>query len=105
MVELRRVEAVTPAMEIERRLLQVLCQGTPPGSVRAAARASLRDYRWCDPVHQVIFEIILSLPVDSAELTRNQLPARLTRRGFPDVEIDDLFRPHGLSELEAEGLI
>lgn len=94
-----------PVIALERRVLQVLCQDTPQGSVQPAARASLRGYRWRDPVHQIIFEIVLSLPAGSAEVTRSQLPVRLTRRGFPDVEIDHLFRPHGLSRLEAERLI
>jgi len=89
----------------ERRVLRTLCQGTPRGSVRATARDLLRTYRWREPLHHVIFEVILSIPTEVPEVIRTQLPARLTRRGFPDVEIEDLFKPHGLSKEEAEHLI
>ena len=86
-------------------MLQALCQGTPQGSVRATARDMLRTYRWREPLHHVIFEVVLSIPTEAPEVIRDQLPARLTRRGFPDVDIEDLFKPHGLSKEEAEHLI
>ena len=93
-------------LDAERRVLQVLCQGTQQGSLLELARTSLRAYRWRDPVHQAIFEIVLSLPADAtAQALRDLLPARLTRRGFPDFAIDDVFQPHGLSKPEAERLI
>ena len=86
-------------------MLQALCQGTPQGSVRATARDLLRTYRWGEPLHHVMFEVILGIPTEVPEVIRTQLPARLTRRGFPDVDIEDLFKPHGLSKEEAERLI
>lgn len=107
MVELREHSSVTGTsrLDAERRVLQVLCQGTPQGPVVDQARASLGGYRWSDPVHQVIFEIVLGLPPDATQAIRDLLPARLTRRGFPDFAIDDLFRPHGLTKAEAVRLI
>ena len=92
-------------LDAERRVLQVLCQGTPQGPLRDLARTSLRAYRWRDPVHQAIFEIFLSLPADATAALPDLLPARLTRRGFPDFSIEDLFQPHGVSRAEAERLI
>lgn len=62
----------------------------------------LRGYRWRELVHQVIFDIVLSIPSEIPGVIRSQLPARLTRRGFPDVEIDDLFQPHGMSKKDIE---
>lgn len=91
-------------LDAERRVLQVLCQGAPDGPL-AGARTSLRGYRWRDPVHQAIFEIVLSLPPSPPDLVRDLLPSRLTRRGFPDFAVQELFQPHGLSEREVEGLI
>ena len=93
------------SVEVERSVLRTLCQGTPQGSVRATARDILRTYRWREPLHHVIFEVVLSIPTEVPEVIRAQLPARLTRRGFPDVDIEDLFKPHGLSKEEAEHLI
>ena len=89
----------------ERRVLQALCQGTPQGFVRATAKDILRTYRWREPLHHVIFEVVLSIPTEIPEVIRTQLPARLTRRGFPDVDIEDFFEPHGLAKEEAERLI
>jgi len=89
----------------ERRVLRALCQGTPQGSVRATARDILRAYRWREPLHQVVFEVVLGIPTEAPEVVRTQLPARLTRKGFPDVDIEDFFMPHGLSKEEAERLI
>jgi len=95
----------THILEVERRVLGALCQGTPQGSVRATARNILRSYRWREPLHEVIFDVVLSIPTEAPEVIREQLPARLTRRGFPDVDIEDFFKPHGLSKEEAERLI
>jgi hypothetical protein len=92
-------------LEVERRVLRALCQGTPQGSVRATAKDILRTYPWREPLHQVVFEVVLSIPTEAPEIIREQLPARLTRKGFPDVDIEDFLKPHGLSKEEAEHLI
>lgn len=92
-------------IEAERRVLQALCQATPQGSVRATARAVLAGYPWREPVHQVIFDVLMALPTEIPDVVRSQLPARLTRRGFPDVDIDAFFQPHAMSKQEAERLL
>jgi len=92
-------------LEVERQVLRALCQGTPQGSVRATARDILRTYRWREPLHQIVFEVVLGIPTEAPEVIREQLPARLTRKGFPDVDIEGFFKPHGLSKEEAERLI
>lgn len=88
---------------IERITLQALSQ---ENGLREFAREVLRNYRWRDPVHQVIFEILIALPRSSAPaVLREQLPVRLTRRGFPDVTYEDLFQPLDVSIEEAESLM
>ena len=89
----------------ERLVLSALCQGTPQGPVRESARGILAHYRWREPLHQLVYQVLLAMPFDSPELARRQLPARLTRAGFPDVEVDDLFRPQSLSKTAAEELM
>jgi len=89
----------------ERLVLRALCQGTPQGPVRESGRRILAGYRWLEPLHRIIYEVLLAMPFDSPELARQQLPARLTRAGFPDVEVEGLFRPHALSHREAEELM
>jgi hypothetical protein len=92
-------------VETERRVLQALCQGTPQGSVRETAKRLLQSYRWRDAVHQVIFEVIVLIPSEDFQVLRDQLPIRVTRRGFPDVPWKEFFNPHTLSKDEVERLI
>ncbi len=92
-------------LESERLVLRALCQGALEGPVRSLARRYLASYQWLEPVHQVIFEIVMSLPTDSPQLIREQLPARLTRRGFPDADVDPMLRGPLLSRSEAEQLM
>lgn len=94
-----------PIIQTERRVLQALCGGTPQGSVREAAGLILKDYRWREPLHQAMFNILVSLQTDIPEVIRDHLPARLTRWGYPDVATDVFFQPHSLSKEEAEHLM
>ena len=95
-------DAVIPA---ERQVLRALCQGTPQGSVREIAKHILKDYRWRGPLNDVLFETLASLETDSPEVLRAQLPAVLTRRGFPDVPWEDFFAPHRLTKEDSEKLM
>jgi hypothetical protein len=92
-------------VQTERRVLEVLCQGTAEGSVRETARRHLRDYHWREPLHQVVFEVLMAMPGEAPALVRDQLPARLTRKGFPDVDWEQFFEPHSSSLEEAEALM
>lgn len=89
----------------ERLLLSALAQGTREGSVREPARAKLAGYRWREPEHAVIFECLMALPSADPAAVREQLPALLTRRGFPDVGFADLFAPLELSREVFERLV
>ncbi len=90
---------------MELRVLQALCQGTPQGSIREETRRLLHSYSWQDQLYQVIYEALLSIPSESPEMIRSQLPARMTRRGFPDFEIEALFTPHARSKAEIEKIM
>ena len=81
--------AESPAA-LERRVLKAVCQGAGDGSVRTLARSLLARYRWRDPVHAAVFDIAMSVPLNPAVL-KEQLPARLTRQGFPDFDVAALF--------------
>ena len=91
-------------VKIERLVLRALCTGTPQGPVRKTARRLLRNYSWREPVHRVIFEALECIPSDLPEDIRSRLPARLTLKGYPAVDFEDLFQPHSLSKEEAERL-
>src|SRR5579863_10359057 len=96
------------ARKLERQVLRALCAGVPAGSsgsLPGRVRELVSGYRWHDPVHQTLFEILGSLPGASPQVIREQLPARLARKGFPDVAVDEFFRPLTLSNRQVEELI
>jgi len=72
--------------------------------VRESAERLLGAYSWREAVHREVFEALLSIPSNSPEDIRNRLPARLTLKGYPDIDFEDLFQPHSLSKEEAERL-
>lgn len=78
-------------VDLERRVLAILCQSGGEAAVRGQARQLLANYRWSDAAHQAVFEIVMSFPGPSCQALRDQLPARLTRRGFPDFDFQGLF--------------
>jgi hypothetical protein len=92
-------------IQTERRVLQALHHGTPQEPVEEAARLTLKDYRWREPSHGVIFEILIGIPGGAPEVIREQLPARLTRKGFPDVDWENILKPQALSKNEVEQLM
>jgi hypothetical protein len=87
---------------LERQVLAALCAGTREGSVREMARKHLAAYAWSEAAHQTIFEIVMGFPSAGEAALRDQLPARLTRRGFPDFDFDDLFACPQPSDAQAE---
>ena len=94
-------EAALP--DLERRVLRILCSGKE--EAHELARRGLAGYRWRDPTHEAIFEAIMSFPSASSQTLREQLPARLTRRGFPDFDFESLFESSGFAAGEFEQLI
>jgi hypothetical protein len=90
---------------IERKVLCSICQGALEGSLRELARATLRNYTWQNTAHQVIFEVLTAIPSESPDVIRAQLPSRLTRLGFPDLDWEWLFAAPRLPKPEVEGLI
>jgi len=89
-------------IQLERRVLAALYAGTRKGSIREAARARLASYAWSDGAHQAVFEIVMAFPSASPDALRDQLPARLTRRGFPDFDFAALFEAPEIAPAEAE---
>lgn len=93
--------SVPPLVDTERQVLRALYQRGPDSRANLHA---LRAYRWSEPVHQVIFDLLADLQGANPELIREQLPARLTRRGFPDFDLA-WFRPLAVREKEIAQLI
>ena len=60
--------------------------------------------KFLEPLQRVLFEEIRALgPVDARQLLQ-LLPARVTNRGFPDFDLDDLLTPKLVSERDIEKL-
>jgi hypothetical protein len=72
----------------ERKILRALCAGELASDERARALANLASYRFHDPHHQILFDVLREIPQATPALLRERLPALLTRRGFPDFDIE-----------------
>ncbi len=92
-----------PPAQMEKRVLGALCGMDRRDSLRQAARVMLSSYRWAEPMHEIIFEAILSLPTAGRDALSRELPAWLTRRGFPDFDLQGL--SHAVSAREARDLM
>jgi hypothetical protein len=92
-------------IDAERRLLQALCQESRKASALKLARSALADYRWCEPVHEIIFRFVVTQPEAATIPLRDLLPGLLTRKGFPDVELEEFFRAASISETKLADLI
>ncbi len=85
----------------ERQVLQALCHGA---SGNGKVLDSLRGYRWGEPLHQALFDLLNDMRGAEPELIRDQLPARLTRRGLPDFDLAQWFQPQPLARDEIDRL-
>ena len=92
-------------VELEKQVLRVLCAGTSQGSVKESLIPLLRSYRWHDQLHEVIFKALAAIPSDDPFILRQLLPSKLTRMGSPDVEWEEFFAPHPLSNEESLALV
>jgi hypothetical protein len=77
--------------DLELVVLRAFCQGTIVGPARERGHRMLESYTWREPIHQALFEIIVSVPQHKLQSLPDLLPARLTRRGFPDFNFHELF--------------
>jgi|SRR5579859_4149162 len=92
-------------IDTERRILRTLCQESCQTPSRESARSALADYRWREPVHEIIFRFAVTQPEEAAIPLRDQLPGLLTRKGFPDVDWESFFQPPSISETKFADLI
>lgn len=81
-----RTETSTTARE--REVLRALCAVELSSKERERALSSLAKYRFRDAHHQIFFDVLREIPSASPALLRERLPALLTRRGFPDFDME-----------------
>jgi hypothetical protein len=82
--------------EHESAVLRALCQGALDADARKRAFALLRGYSFQERMHRVVFDVLAESPGDDPRALRESLAARLTIRGFPEVDLEPFFAPPAL---------
>jgi hypothetical protein len=88
----------------ERDLLRLLCSMLVKPVTRVELCRLVDPEKFVDPVQRVLFEEIRALGQVDAKLLLQMLPARVTNRGFPDFDLDELLTPKLVSEQDIEKL-
>lgn len=95
--------------ELELAVLRALC--AMPGRDAESAKLvnELEGYRWEHADHRVIYEALSKTNAADTETLRRELPAAVTRMGFPDIQCERFFAanaapvpPDRISELIRE---
>jgi len=90
--------------ELQKNTLRFLCSVLIKSGTRSEICKLLDPIVFDDPLHRVVFEEIRELgSIDSRRL-RELLPARVTIRGFPDFDLNDLLAPREVTEKEIDQL-
>ena len=82
-------------LQLEIRMLRLLCQLENPSPQRRALLDGLRTYRFHSLIRQVIYESLRELPPAPVAGLAPELAAELTRRGFPDADLNPFFESPG----------
>ena len=99
------IEAPESVLEAERDILRAMSQGTAEQSVWAEGIELLAEYSFEDNVHQLVFDTLREISTGTPTIIRERLPACLTRKGFPAVDLEVFLQPHNLSAEQAIGLM
>jgi len=80
-----------PTAEIERWLLAALFSPALDHKTRGEILERLAAHTFANPDHEVIFRALVKIPRATSEHIRETLSARLTRLGFPDIDVEPIF--------------
>lgn len=83
--------------EMELMVLRGVIQMPPSAPQYGGVLALLASHTWRDHDHQVVFEVLRDLVGRSPQPLRVWLAAVLTRKGFPDVDLNPYFLPADLT--------
>lgn len=90
--------------EREIRLLQFACDAAGHERSRGAVIRALVSYIWLDADNEILFETIRELFAQNPADILSELPAALTRRGFPDLPWEPLRKHSPLAPDDAVAL-
>lgn len=90
--------------EIEKLVLRALCHGVLQGDQQELAFRILAEHHFADPQNELLFVALSMLRRADPQTIHEQLPARLTNLGFPDVDLSSYLEapaPNAHEVLEA----
>lgn len=90
---------------LERQLLGALCAGVGDAADWDRFAGELSAHHWQDPDHKVVYQALRAIKSRDAKTRRDELPAQVTRMGFPDVDWNLYFEREEFSAPEIEKLI
>jgi hypothetical protein len=90
--------------EMERDTLRLLCSVLLKPSTRVEICRLLEPGKFYQPLQRIIFEEIRAVGAVNAQQLLQVLPGRITNRGFPDFDLQDLLEPKLVSEEQIEKL-
>ena len=89
---------------LQKNTLRFLCSVLIKSGTRSEICKLLAPSVFDDPLHRVVFEEIRDLgSIDSRRL-RELLPARVSNRGFPDFDLNELLAPREVTEKQIDQL-
>jgi hypothetical protein len=89
---------------MERDTLRLLCSVLIKPGTRVEIGRLLHPGVFLDGLRRTVFEEILALGAIQSNRLRELLPARVTNRGFPEFDLDDLLKPKLATEADIEKL-
>jgi hypothetical protein len=91
--------------EIERRLLAALCSPLVNDETRARILGCLATHKFATPDYETMVRALNQMPRASAGHIRETLGARVTRLGFPDIDVESILATEPPSAEEIERLL
>ena len=95
---------VAEHLGMERDTLRLLCSVLLKPATRVELCRLLDSGSFFEPLQRVVFEEIRALGPTEPKLLLQLLPARVTNRGFPDFDLEELLTPKLVSEEQIEQL-
>lgn len=89
-------DAYMIVIESELLILRSMCVGASDRRVWKDAADLLAEYPFQDKLHQVVFDTLREMNTDDPRIIQGLLAARLTNKGFPDLELSAFFTPPNL---------
>ncbi len=89
---------------MERDTLRLLCSVLLKPVTRVEICRLIDPAQFIEPLQRVLFEEIRALGTSDSKQLLRLLPARVTNRGFPDFDLQELLEPKLVSERDIEKL-